>query len=86
MAIYYRDGRLIFWAVNKRLVLEIRLPIFIWRTNSRNGRTVKVSKANFVRYGWLSRLADKTKKEGHPGIFYNFLTTTPSSPQNPHES
>ncbi len=34
-AIYYRNGRLIFWNIRKRLVVELRLPLFIWRTNGR---------------------------------------------------
>jgi len=34
-AVYYRNGRLIFWNIKKRLVVELRLPLFIWRTNGR---------------------------------------------------
>ena len=33
--IYYRNGSVIFWIVEKRFVVELRLPLFIWRTNGK---------------------------------------------------
>lgn len=30
--IYQRKGTILIWLVKKKLVLELRLPIYIWRT------------------------------------------------------
>jgi len=34
--VYYRDGTLIFWLIEKKCVVEIRLPVFVWRTQRKN--------------------------------------------------
>jgi len=31
--VYYRNGSLIFWLIAKRCVVEIRLPVFVWKTS-----------------------------------------------------
>jgi hypothetical protein len=85
MAIYCRNGMLIFWAVNKRLVLEIRLPVFIWKTNSKNGTRVKNSKINFVKHAWLNKFVGHWKKEAFPRFFYHFLTASQPKPHSSHE-
>ena len=33
MKIIRRKGTLIFWLVKEKIVIELRLPILIWRTN-----------------------------------------------------
>jgi len=79
MAVYWRNGRLIFWAVNKRLVLEIRLPIFIWKTNSRNRSILGNGKASLVSRGWLSRFLIQREKVAPVRLFYHFLAASPAN-------
>jgi len=47
--IYYRNGSVIFWIVQKRFVVELRLPLFIWRTNSKKKEVLNTDRKMATR-------------------------------------
>lgn len=43
IAVYYRNGRLILWAIRKKFVVEFRLPLFIWRTSGKKKEVLSMA-------------------------------------------